>query len=110
MNSPREIPEYKPQSTASGKLTITREEVEAKFKDVNFTLFAVILILIIMVAALIIDSLHINSATYKEYSEKLQTLDSLQESNRDLSEQNKHYQELILQQQKQILELLRSKK
>ena len=51
-----------------------------------------------MVATLIMDSFHFNSATYKEYSEKVKSVDQTQKSNDILLKQNDL-------QQKQIIEL-----
>lgn len=92
--------------TAGNSLSSFKENVEGKFKDINYILFGVVLILIVMVATLIIDSFHINSATYKEYSEKIDILNSLRENNDELLQQNKQNQEVILQQQVQIIDLL----
>ncbi len=87
----------------------TKVETDAKFKDVNNVLLGVILILLVMVATLIIDSFHINSATYREYSKKIQTLDSIQNTNKTLFEQNNQNQVIIIEQQRQIIEDLNIK-
>lgn len=95
---------------ASQKLTDANEKlVEAikRIEKIDLLLFAVVIILLVMVATLVIDSFHINSATYREYSEKINTLDSLNGNNAHLMEQNNKNQELILKQQNQILELLK---
>ncbi|MEE8131922.1 MAG: hypothetical protein V3T98_02660 [Candidatus Paceibacterota bacterium] len=68
-----------------------------------------VITLLIMVATLIIDSFHINSATYKEYSQKTESVEMTQKINQELLEQNKKNQELIIKQQNQILELLNKK-
>ncbi len=62
-----------------------------------------------MVATLIIDSFHINSAIYKEYSQKTKSIEMIQKTNQELLDQNKQNQELIIKQQDQILELLNNK-
>lgn len=92
--------------TSSNSLSSIKK-MEGKIKDINYILLSVILILIVMVATLIIDSFHINSATYREYSEKINTLNILQDQNKELLEQNKENQELILQQQRQLIEFLK---
>lgn len=84
----------------------TRTETDAKFKDVNYVVLTVVVILLVMVATLIIDSFHFNSATYQEYSEKLRALHDLQETNSQLLIQNKQYQEVIIEQQKTLKGLL----
>ena len=62
-----------------------------------------------MVATLIIDSFHINSATYKEYSEKTGSIKQTQKINQELLDQNEKNQRLILEQQKQIQQLIGNK-
>lgn len=79
-----------------------KKETESKFKDINYILLGVVVILLVMVATLLIDSFHFNSATYKEYSDKTKSLELIQESNKLLLEQNKQNQLIILDQQKQI--------
>lgn len=108
-NEEKKLENTNPQfvtDTSGDSLTSFKGLVEAKFKDVNYILLGVVLILIVMVATLIIDSFHINSATYREYSEKIETLNVLRNQNKELLEQNKENQELIILQQKQILKLL----
>jgi hypothetical protein len=85
----------------------SREETDAKFKDVNYLLLAVVIILLLMVATLVIDSFHINSATYKEYSQKTESVEITQKANeallkqvKELFEQNKNNQTLIIKPQK----------
>ncbi len=51
--------------------------------------------MLIMVGTLIFDSFHINSATYKEYSDKIEAQNILLETNRQLLEENKKNQEII---------------
>ncbi len=84
----------------------SREEFNKKFDRMDVILFSVVIILLVMVATLIIDSFHINSATYREYSEKIENLNSTQINNKTLIDQNIENQKLILQQQIQILQLL----
>ncbi len=64
------------------------------------------IIMIIMVATLMVDSFHVNSATYKEYSEKVETVDDTLKINKELLSQNTKNQQLILGQQKKIWGLL----
>lgn len=56
-----------------------------------------------MVATLIIDSFHINSTFYKEYSQKTESVETTQKINEEflkeiqkLSEQNRANQEIII--------------
>lgn len=86
-----------------------KKEVDSKCKDINYILLSVVIILLVMVATLIIDSFHINSATYQEYSQKTESIEMTQKINQELLDQNKQNQELIIKQQNQILELLNKK-
>lgn len=70
-------------------------------------IFAVALLtLIFMTATMLLDAWHFNSAVYEEYSEKIDTLESIQKNNEMLLEQNKQNQEIIIELQTQIKELL----
>lgn len=51
--------------------------------------------LLIMVGTLVIDSFHINSATYTEYSNKLQSQNDLLQTNKTLLDQNIQNQNMI---------------
>jgi len=80
--------------------------IDAKFdlyiKFVVGVLIIAIITMIFMVATLIIDSFHFNSATYKEYSEKTASVETTQKTNevlliqiQDLLEQSKQDREII---------------
>ena len=88
-------------------------DIASKFdfyiKIVIGVLVVAVLTMLFMVGGLLLDALHFNSAVYKEYSEKIDTLDTLQKSNERLFEANKQNQEFIIQQQMQIKKLLESK-
>lgn len=103
----------KPQIKIPEKGEVTapdvKEEADSKFKDINYILLSVVMILLVMVATLIIDSFHINSVIYKEYSQKTESVEMTQKINQELLDQNKQNQEFILKQQNQILELLNKK-
>ncbi len=71
--------------------------------------FVFVVTLIVMTVTLLIDSFHFNSATYKEYSDKTQSLEVIQENNKLLLDQNKQNQQIIIDLQKQILERLKQK-
>ncbi len=90
--------------------------VEAKLKSINWLMAGVVIVLfmgfitmIIMVATLLLDTPHFDSAIYKEYSEKNNTLDSILKNNEVLLQGNKQNQQMILEQQKEIQELLKKK-
>lgn len=66
--------------------------------------FVFVVTLIVMVGTLIIDSSHFNSATYKEYSQKMDSSNIIQKANevllkqvQDLSEQDRADRETIIQ-------------
>lgn len=87
---------------------------DKKFKDIQWLMIGVVVVtfigfitMIVMVVTLIIDSFHFNSATYREYSEKISTLNSLKDSNKELLDQNKQNQQIIIDQLKQTQEFLK---
>lgn len=84
--------------------------IESKFdfyiKIVVGILVVAVITMLFMVGGFLLDALHFNSAVYKEYSDKTKSLESFQESNNLLLEQNRQNQQLILDQQKQILDKL----
>ena len=92
-----------PRQTGNISTVYSKQETDKKFQDMHYVLTGVTVVILIMVATLIIDSFHINAATYKEYSEKINTLNFLKDSNKELLEQNKQNQELIIELQKQLL-------
>lgn len=65
--------------------------------------------LLVMVSTLIIDSFHINSAIYKEYSQKTEAIETLQHVIQQEVEANKANQQIIIDLEKQILQLFRQK-
>ncbi len=83
------------------------DEIHKKLDRFFYLLFTVgivfIITLVVMVGTLLIDSFHINSVTYKEYSQKTESIESTQKINRELLKQNKKNQEIIIDLQGQIL-------
>ncbi|MDO8240714.1 MAG: hypothetical protein Q7T51_01910 [Candidatus Moranbacteria bacterium] len=98
-----------PETGGSVTVEDVKKEADSKFKDINYILLSVVIILLVMVSTLIIDSFHINSAIYKEYSEKTGSVEQSQKINQELLDQNQKNQQLILEQQKQIQELIKKK-
>ena len=88
-------------------------DIAAKFdyyiKIVVGILLVAVLTMLFMVGGLLLDAWHFNSAVYKEYSSKIELLQSIQKSNEMLLEQNQQNQELIIEQQRQTQELLKNK-
>lgn len=100
------------EPSQTGELpSYTKDETDTKFseanekiKEINYTLIAVVIVLLVMVGTLLIDSFHINSTIYKEYSQKTESIEITQEINetllkqvQDLSGQIKQGQEIIKQ-------------
>ncbi len=62
--------------------------------------------MIIMVATLVIDSFHINSVTYKEYSQKIEEREQILEVNQSLINENRKMLQII-ENQTQTINALR---
>lgn len=84
------------------------EVAETKVKTLNWLMVGVVTVtfigfitMIVMVATLLIDSFHVNSASYKDYSEKIKTLNTLQET-------NKNQLKIIQENQKKLEELYKN--
>lgn len=91
-------------------------EINKKFGEIRQIVFSINIIVVMSLVAIIIslvgiflDQMRFNNVVYKEYSEKIQTLDSIQEANSKLFEQNKQNQNIIIEQQKQIIEVIDKK-
>ncbi len=86
------------------------EILNKKFDKLFYVLFAVgfvfVITLIVMVITLLVDSFHFNSATYQEYSKKMDTLELLRSANEALLEENKVNQSQIIKNQEQIIKLI----
>ena len=89
------------------------DEISKKFdrymKFVFGTLVVAVVTLVFMVATLLLDAFHFNAATYKEYSKKTDAIELLDKFNKQQLEENKKSQQIIIDQQKQIVELLKKK-
>lgn len=89
--------------TANLSKTYSKQEVDKKFDQMTVILLSVVVILLIMVATLIIDSFHFNSAIYKEYAEKSSAINTIQQTNNALLNQIKNQQQII-DKQKELLQ------
>ncbi len=87
---------------ASRKLFETIKKIE----KIDFVLFAVVIILVVMVATLVIDSFHINSAIYKEYSQKTESVEQTLKINHEMLKQIQQMSEDSKIDRKLIKELL----
>jgi hypothetical protein len=59
--------------------------------------------IIVSVIGLFLDQMRFNSAVYKEYSQKTESVEQTHKINQDLLDQNRKNQELIVELGKQIL-------
>jgi uncharacterized ion transporter superfamily protein YfcC len=84
-----------------------KKETDSKFKDINYILLSVVIILLVMVATLIIDSFHFNSVIYREYSQKLNIQKEFEENNKIMKEEIINYQKDLIEQQGIIIEELK---
>jgi len=85
----------------------SKNYTDKKVTSVNFIMAAIIVVFFLAFTQLIIDSFRFSSVTYKEYSGKIESLESVKMANEKLLEQNYVNQQLIIEQQQQILNLLK---
>jgi hypothetical protein len=83
------------------------EKFDFYIKIVVGVLIVAMLTMLFMVGGLLLDAWHFNSTVYKEYSEKINTLNDIQKTNEELLIQNKNNQEIIIQQQNEIKNILK---
>ena len=109
---------FTPDEAAVISESVKRSErlINEKLKGVSWLMAGVVIVLfigfitlILMVGGLLLDAWHFNSAVYKEYSEEVTTLESIQKRNEMLLETNKQNQQIIIDQLKQIQETLKKK-
>lgn len=88
-------------------------DVGEKIKRIDQLMWAILLVLVFSVVAILIsvlgifiDQIRYNNAAYREYSEKIETITNLRDQNVKLNEENKKNQDFIIQQQEQIINLL----
>jgi len=79
-------------------------EVKNRFDKIDSILITIVgavvialISIVIAVFGIFLDQMRYNSIFYKEYSEKVDTLDSLKEINIELLKQNKENQEIIIE-------------
>lgn len=93
------IPGYK-EEIGTKLLKEKLDNIQVDLSKINYFLFSIVIVLIVMVATLIImvatlliDSFHINSATYKEYSQKTEVLEILLKQNTENQEELQTFKE-----------------
>lgn len=74
-----------------------------KLKSISWLMVGVVIVCFLGFIQLVVDSFHINNATYREYSQKTDSVDATQKINQGLLDQNIKNQEIIIELQKQIL-------
>lgn len=86
----------------TGGLTYSKKDIDDKFEKMNYILIGVVLVLIFMVAGFLLDALHFNSAIYREYADKVKSVETTQKINEELlkqiqslSQQNMDQMEMI---------------
>lgn len=114
--------EGKPQIRISEKNgfvapTHFEKKVEERFRNIDTLIYAVVVSLVITaisalisVGAIIIDQLHFNNQTYCEFSAlKTENVDLIKRIDNIECKIDNQNQQIILEQQKQILELLKNR-
>jgi hypothetical protein len=78
------------------------KKIKEKFNNVSWLMVGVVIVVFIGFVQLIVDSFHINSATYNEYSQKTETLNQIQKTNQELLNQSIQNQKIIIETQNTI--------
>ncbi|HRX17215.1 MAG TPA: hypothetical protein P5123_12940 [Spirochaetota bacterium] len=86
-----------------------KDYTDKKISTINLFMSVVLVVLVLGFIQLIVDSFRFSSVTYKEYSEKTEMVESINNINKELLEQNKSNQQLIIDQQENILRLIKNK-
>ncbi len=78
--------------------------VEKRVDRHETIIYAVVVVLILMLGQLLIDSFRFSGVVYKEYSEKIESIENTQRINQELLEENKKNQSSIIELQKRLLQ------
>jgi len=78
--------------------------IDKKVEHLSWLMIGVVVVCFLGFITLVIDSFHINSATYKEYSKKADDVEATQKINQQLLEQNAKNQQMIIDLQTQLLQ------
>ena len=92
-----------------GNIKKKLDDMKHIISSINIVVILSMIAIIVSVTGLFLDQMRYNNAAYKEYSQKTESVENTQKINRELLEQNKKNQEIIIEQQNQILELLNKK-
>ena len=77
----------------------SQKYTDRKVKSISWLMVGVVIVCFLGFVQLIIDSFHINSATYREYSQKADSVDVAQKTNEELLKQ---LQDLSVQNNKEL--------
>jgi hypothetical protein len=83
------------------------EEIYQVISGINLVVVLSLVAIIISVIGIFLDQMRFNSTLYKEYSDKTQSLDLIQKSNKFLLEQSIQNQQIIIDLQKQLQDKLK---
>lgn len=81
--------------------------VEKRIDRHESIIYAVIIILIFLLGQLLIDSFRFSGATYKEYSQKIESVENIQNTNEQLLNQIKELSQQAKEDREIIKQLLR---
>jgi hypothetical protein len=73
-----------------------RAYTNEKLKSISWLMVGVVIVCFLAFIQLVVDSFHINNATYKEYSQRTESVETMQKVNQELLDQNKKNQEIII--------------
>jgi len=105
-----------PEKDGSVGPSAFEQKAAEKFKNIDTLIYAIVVSLIIAaisalisVGAIIIDQLHFNNQTYREFSDSKNVYSELVERMDKVENRLNTQEQLIIEQQNQILELLNKK-
>ncbi len=86
------------------------DKIDQILYGVMFAVVLAMIAIIISVIGIFLDQMRANNAIYKEYSQKTEVVEKLGNTNKVLIEQSLENQKIILEIQKQVLEIKNNKK
>lgn len=89
---------------------LSQKYTDKRLKSISSLMVGVVIVCFLAFIQLVVDSFHINNATYREYSQKTDVLNQLSESNKVLMERNKELMINIVELQTEIKNMLTVKK
>jgi membrane-anchored glycerophosphoryl diester phosphodiesterase (GDPDase) len=79
------------------------KKIKATAKNFQWWVAAIVLVCVLGFLQLLVAYFQFSSATYKEYFQRNESIETTQKINQELLQQNKNNQELIIELQKQLL-------